>query len=171
MAERDLHIQNISEQVYGKYQHCTMWRGRWYADSDLGLFGRPKLGSIPRPEPEAAAKYEWPFCEPDTDDCYCCGMSVNGTQYRKKEISPGIWQWVVDDEAMQHMRDQERERQTLWWDLRTRVLNNDEMERVRRYGSYLNTPSGGSYNCHEKALELNAALAKQAELRILAGVV
>lgn len=44
--------EDVSAQVYGKYQHCTMYRGKWYADSDFTQghgFGRPKFGSIPSP--------------------------------------------------------------------------------------------------------------------------
>jgi len=95
-------------------------------------------------------------------------MNISGVQYRKAETSSVVWLYVVDQEAMQHQRDRESVREDLWWALRSRVLTDEEMSEVRRYGQSLNTPSNVCYNAHQKALELNAALAMQAELRILA---
>ncbi len=41
---------DISAETLGKYQYCTMYQDRWYADSDFPLdgTGMPKNGAIPR---------------------------------------------------------------------------------------------------------------------------
>lgn len=58
--------EDISSQVFGKYQYCTQWKkdGMFYADSDFeqsGIFGnfKPKRGALPAPtqgNPEKTAK-------------------------------------------------------------------------------------------------------------------
>lgn len=43
---------DISAQTFGKYQHCTMHKGLWYADADFDVgygVGTPKSGSLPSP--------------------------------------------------------------------------------------------------------------------------
>lgn len=45
----ELEMVDISYETFGKYQYCTMYEGRWYADSDF-VNGKPKKGAIPSPE-------------------------------------------------------------------------------------------------------------------------
>lgn len=46
----DIKILDISSQTFGKYQHCTMHNGMYYADSDFELGCRkPKAGALPSP--------------------------------------------------------------------------------------------------------------------------
>lgn len=57
-------FEDISSEVYGKYQYCTQWKGdgMFYADCDFesaGGFGKPKRGALPAPTqgtPELTAK-------------------------------------------------------------------------------------------------------------------
>lgn len=42
-------MEDLSEKTFGKYQHCTMYMGQWYADSDFDLLGVPKWGAVPAP--------------------------------------------------------------------------------------------------------------------------
>ena len=119
-----------------------------------------------RPKPASAKK--WPDCEPDRDGVVSMGMSTGFHQYKKAEVEPGRWQWVIDEEAMRSRAEREEAKANLWWALRTRVLNDEEMVRVRQYGSSLNTPSGISYNASDKGRELNEALYNQAKLQLLA---
>lgn len=123
-------------------------------------------------KPKSAAKYKWPDCESPEEErergVFGIGMSINGTPYCKKEVEPGKWQWVIDEAGVQFKRDEENRRRDLWWALRSRVLNDEEMEQVRSYGEHLNVREMVSYNATEKALELNDALHKQALLQLAA---
>lgn len=56
-------MRDLSYEVYGKYQFCTMAEdGMWYADVDFehpGGFGKPKKGALPSPRqdtPELTAR-------------------------------------------------------------------------------------------------------------------
>lgn len=42
--------RDISAEVFGKYQHCGLYEGQWYAQSDLDLTGKPEPGAQPKPE-------------------------------------------------------------------------------------------------------------------------
>ena len=50
---------DISREVFGKYQFCTMYEGRWYADEDfdrgLGV-GKPKPGALSQEERHAETR-------------------------------------------------------------------------------------------------------------------
>lgn len=54
-----MNARDISAEVFGKYQFCKLWEGRWYADCDFDLTGRPKLGAEPKPE-RMAVRIEFP---------------------------------------------------------------------------------------------------------------
>jgi hypothetical protein len=122
--------------------------------------------SIARPKP----KYEWPdMAPPDKSNPYWEGnlnMNVNGVQYKGAEVSPGKWQWVIDDGAMKQMADMEAHRRALFWALRSRVLTDDEMREVTQYGDGLNIDTGMPYYAADKAKELNEALLQQQRLRL-----
>jgi hypothetical protein len=47
-----LEMRDISRQVFGKYQSCTMHYGLWYSDDDFSIGGGCgwlKWGAIPEP--------------------------------------------------------------------------------------------------------------------------
>lgn len=53
------YLRDISHEVYGKYQNCTMYNGLWYADSDFsGGFGcgKPVSGALPSPHQDTPEK-------------------------------------------------------------------------------------------------------------------
>lgn len=92
-------------------------------------------------------------------------MNVNGIPYKKAEVEPGKWQWVVDEDSARLMAEEEAHRRGLYWALRSRVLTEDEMKEVDRYGDSLNIEMMVSYNEGEKKRELNDALLQQFRLR------
>lgn len=71
-----------------------------------------------------------------------------------------------EDEHKQWIANREREREDLWWALRTRLLTDDEMKQVRGWGDRLNVALATPYNGSEKRKELNDALANQAMLQM-----
>lgn len=113
-------------------------------------------------------KYTWPDTDaPDKSDkdWVNSNLNVNGTQYIKKEVSAGHWQWVVDEKAMKSLAEFENHRRQLWDALTTRVLTAAEMKEVAQFGSTINIEPMVSYSEQEKANELRAALITQEALR------
>jgi hypothetical protein len=111
----------------------------------------------------------WPDTDPpdksDPNWEFNNNLSMNGTQYKKAEVSPGKWQWIVDEKAMKSLRDAESHKWALWSALTTRVLTDAELKEVDSYGSYLNIQPNVSYNAGEKLQELHNALLIQQMLR------
>lgn len=54
-----------------------------------------KTIKIAKPKPE----YKWPDTAPPDKDYPINGIFVDGVPYKKEEVSPGRWQWVVDYRA------------------------------------------------------------------------
>jgi hypothetical protein len=136
-------------------------------------------GKTPPSSAEAAppakadkTKYVWPDCPPiDKTDPHWelnNNCNFNGVQYRKVEVSPGEWQWKVNEELHSRIRKEETHRSSLYWALRSRVLTEEEMAEVERYGDRLNIQNGVSYTAEAKARELNNALLQQFRLREIA---
>ncbi len=92
-------------------------------------------------------------------------MSVNGTPYKKVEVSPGKWQWAKDEVSMKYMADAQDHRRNLWYALTTRVLTDAELKEVAGHGSSLNIEPMTPYNAQEKLTELQNALLIQQMLR------
>jgi hypothetical protein len=117
-------------------------------------------------------KHTWPNTDPpDKSDPHWKfnnNLNCNGTPYRKEEVAPGQWQWVVDQKIMKLTADRERHRRDLYWALRSRILTDDEMKEVEQYGDYLNIEPMVSYSSDEKKRELNDALLQQFKLRLAA---
>jgi hypothetical protein len=112
-------------------------------------------------------KYEWPeAAEPSGG--FAGGCNINGTQYKVVKVSDGRWEYVVDHEAEEYLRQAESHRAALYWALQSRLLTDEESKEVERYGDSLNTPIGVSYSSTEKKSELQNALYNQARLKILA---
>lgn len=108
--------------------------------------------------------YEWPDCEPGT----CGSVNFGSGQYSAKEVSPGRWQWVYDEEANAWINQMQSRRRELFWALRTRVLTNEEMAEALEHGDSLNIENMVPYTAAEKSRELNEAYYQQARLRSLA---
>jgi len=124
------------------------------------------------PKRTPAIEHKWPdTAPPDKSSPYWefnNNLNINGTPYRKEEVEPEKWQWIVDEASLKRQREWEQERRDLWWALRSRLLTDEEMEEVKRQGSWLNVEPMQSYNRTEKAMELTDALHKQALLRLAA---
>jgi hypothetical protein len=89
-------------------------------------------------------------------------FSLNGTPYHKVEVSPGKWQWQVDQESLQAMRDEESRRAQLFRDLSERKLSHKDLMRV--YVG-MNTYNMQVYFAVDKYAELYDALVKQWEIQ------
>lgn len=124
------------------------------------------------PDESVKIPYTWPDCAPPdkTNKCweYNLGANINGTQYKMVEVSPGRWQWHVNEEIEAGKRKEDARRHELMWLMRTRVLTDAEMAEVGRYGSHLNIDEGVGYYPNEKATELNSLLLQQFQLRAIA---
>ena len=92
-------------------------------------------------------------------------MNLNGTPYKKAEVSPGKWQWVVDEASLKMQLDYEQHKRDLAWGLQSRVLTDAEMTEVAQYGISLFTQSMVSYREEDKQREMNEALLQQFRLR------
>lgn len=92
-------------------------------------------------------------------------LNSNGTQYKKSEVSPGKWQWIVDEAAMKSMREYAQHKHDLWNALTTRVMTDAELKELAAYGSSINTENMQPYNATEKLQELHNALLIQQMLR------
>jgi len=128
----------------------------------------------PQGQPKPASKRQrpvWPETTPiDKSDPYWefnNNCSVNGTQYRKAEVEPGVWHWVVDQGAMRAKGELAAHKSRLWGALQTRVLTDEEMAEVLRLGDSLNIQEMVSYNAADKAREFNDALVRQSILRTM----
>lgn len=138
----------------------------------LSLYGcgSPSVEAQARtPVTATSKKLEWPkTTAPDKTDPYWeinNNLNNNGTEYRKVEVSPDHWEWQVDKAAMEAGARYEQQRRDLYWALRSRVLTDDEMAEVTRYGDGLNVEPMVPYRPADKAIELNDALLQQFRLR------
>jgi hypothetical protein len=124
------------------------------------------------PDESVKVEYKWPDCEPiDKTDPYWKlnnNCNCNGVNYHRVEVSPGKWQWQVNEELERLAREREAHRRDLYWALRSRVLTEEEMTEVERYGKYVNIDPNTPYYAEEKERELNAALLQQFQLRATA---
>jgi len=60
--------KDISRETFGKYQNCTQYDGKWYADEDFDRgpgIGKPKRGAIPAPDrkSEPADDHKYPLVQ------------------------------------------------------------------------------------------------------------
>ena len=135
----------------------------------------------PTPQPTKAArpvaeiprnkkpKHQWPDCDPiDKSDEFWefnNNININGIHYKKKEVEPGKWQFVVNEELERIAAERQRHRRELFWALRSRVLTDKEMAEVGEYGRSLNIEPMVCYKQEDKDKELNAALLQQFRMR------
>lgn len=114
-------------------------------------------------------KKEWPDTDPPDKSDICWEstrlFTLNGPCYKKSEVSPGKWQWVVDEPAMKAMADSENRKQELWLALTRRAITDSELLEVARYGSCINIQMMVPYDAKQKLLELHNALLIQQMLR------
>lgn len=115
---------------------------------------------------DKANKPQWPdTTAPDKTDPYWeinNNLNSNGTQYKKAEVSPGKWQWVVDEAAMKSMRDYAAAKWKLFTDLRVRKLSHKELMGVNLW---INVSNMQSYFAVDKYAELYDSLVKQWEIQ------
>lgn len=97
-------------------------------------------------------------------------ISINGAQYKKAEVSPGKWQWVLDQEAMRELEQIEQPRRDLYFALTHRVLTAKEYQQALGYGDRLNIEPRTTYFPDAKRAELNHAFELQKILRETAAI-
>lgn len=114
--------------------------------------------------------YTWPDTSPiDKTDPYWEGnnnVNFNGTHYKKKEVAPGKWRWVINEKIESMLREHQKEKDDLLWALKTRVLSAEEMDLVRTYGTSLVIRPMQSYKESDKQAEFDAALLQQFYIRL-----
>lgn len=115
---------------------------------------------------DKANKPQWPnTTAPDKTNPYWefnNNLNVNGVQYQKVEVSPGRWQWAVDDKAMKAMQDYEDAKWKLFFDLSRRKLTHKELMGVH---IGMNVRNMESFFAVDKYAELYDALVAQWELQ------
>lgn len=120
------------------------------------------------PEP----KLKWPDCEPlDKSDPYWefnNNLNCNGINYLKKEVSPGRWQWVENEEANRRQWEREDRKRKLFFALQTRALTPEEEIEALEHGTNLNIENMVSYSPEVKQRELQDAWFQQRRLQLLA---
>ncbi len=124
------------------------------------------MGWLKKLNPIKSGQPEWPDCDPPHPVYGGGGLSVNNVQYKKVEVSPGHWQWRINEEAMKMLADYEQHRIDLYFALRSRVLTDEEMQEVAHLGADLTIRIGEVYDQTEKYKELNEALLQQFKLKI-----
>ena len=121
---------------------------------------------------EIIKQYAWPDCEPldKTKEFweFNNNLNVNGVPYEKAEVQPGKWQWVVNQESPQELRDYEARKSNLATALQTRVLTEDEMQEVLGHGENLFIRNMVSYSQDEIQKRFNEAICQQFRLRKIA---
>jgi hypothetical protein len=114
--------------------------------------------------------HKWPDTDPpDKSDPFWelnNNFTINSTPYKKEEVEPGRWQWVVNQEAQQRLREYEQRESDLWWALRTRVLTDEEMAEVRQHDYHLLARNMQPYNEDNLKRQFDRALVTQLYLRM-----
>lgn len=117
------------------------------------------------------ASEQWPnTTAPDKTDPYWefnNNMNANGTPYKKVEVSPGKWEWRVDEVSLKASHDYDAHKRQIYKALRTRVLSDAELQEALDYGDYLNVEPMVGYTEAEKSKELNDAFVTQHKLALL----
>lgn len=115
---------------------------------------------------DRAHKPQWPdTTPPDQSDPHWefnNNMNVNGTPYRKVEVSPGKWQWQIDQKSVEAMQKYELSKMNLFDDLSKRKLSHKELMMV---DTNINIQNMESYFAVDKYAELYDALVRQWELQ------
>lgn len=139
-------------------------------------FSKRAEAPVEQPKPAttispAKPKYTWPDCEPiDKSDPFWKSnnnMNCNGVQYMKREVSPGRWQWVENEEANRHSAEREARRRFIFAALWTRVLAPEEEAEALAMGNSLNIAPMTPYYAADKQRELNDAWFQQRRLQAL----
>jgi len=120
---------------------------------------------------DAKEKWKWPNCAPidksDTNWKFNNNLNCNGINYLKKEIEPGRWQWVENEEANQRQWEYQQRKRELFNALWTRTLTVDEEAEAMRHGDSLNIESMVPYHAGNKRRELQDAWSQQRRLQAL----
>lgn len=92
--------------------------------------------------------------------------SVNGIPCYKKEVSPGVFTLIVNEEARQKNEQRNKAEQAkknhLMCAMVTRLVTGEEMLEIMKYGEMLNITPGVSYEPIKKTLELQHLYCMQA---------
>jgi hypothetical protein len=122
--------------------------------------------------PHIKPKHKWPDCDPvDKSDPYWefnNNLNINGVNYLKREVAPGRWQWVENEEANRRQWERECRKMELFHALWTRALTQPEEEEAISHGDALNIQNCVPYRAEEKQRELHNAWFQQRRLQMLA---
>jgi len=115
---------------------------------------------------DKANKPQWPnTTPPDKTDPYWefnNNLNANGVPYKKVEVSPGKWQWVIDEKSLKAEQEYEDAKWKLFADLSRRKLTHQELMGVN---TSINLQNMQSYFAVDKYAELYDALVAQWELQ------
>ena len=95
------------------------------------------------------------------------GVQINGRCYKRidgKWTIDGDWQ-AREDEWQRQLANEESHKAELYWALRSRILTDEEIAEVARYGDSLVRTSKRSSSLDEREKRLNEALLQQFRLR------
>jgi len=77
---------------------------------------------------------QWPNTKPpdmtDPHWKFNNNMNINGVDYEKVEVTPGKWQWQVDQASMKAMQEAEDAKWGLYYSLAKKKLSHDELMHV-----------------------------------------
>lgn len=105
-----------------------------------------------------------PECQPPTGGIQS-KTGPDGDWWTQVEFEPGRWRWEWDSKRSAEAQQERDKRHRLMWAMRSRVLTDEEMALVERYGTRLNIDMGVNYKEEEKRKELNDLLFQQFRLR------
>lgn len=118
---------------------------------------------------ECEAEMKWPnTTAPNKDGTGCYGCNINGTPYKKEEVEPNKWQWVVDKASQKREWEYQARKNKLGIDLQTRVLSEYEMAEVSGHGYHLFVTPMVPYSELDKQRQFNEAMCQQHRLRAIA---
>ncbi len=119
--------------------------------------------------PKPVEKYTWPDTEaPDKtnpDWKFNNNMTINDVPYWKVEVSPGHWQWQINQKLKKEVDDEEAHKEKVWKDLSTIRMDPKELKEAQDYGKQLNIVPMVPYMEEDKTRELNEAWAVQNALQ------
>jgi hypothetical protein len=101
---------------------------------------------------------------PQSVSCEWRGKSWGGSGthiYRIVKVSRDRCEWRRDYRAERESRRLDQQRRDLFRALSTRVLTDDELQQVARYGSSINIENMQPYRAEEKLAELQVAMQMQ----------
>jgi hypothetical protein len=112
------------------------------------------------------SQLQWPDTTPpdktDPNWEFNNNMNLNGIQYLKVEVSPGKWQWQVNQAVMAEEYKEESDRRHLFYSLSRRKLTHEELMHI---DDNINVQMNVAFNQNDKYVELYDFLVQQWELQ------